>query len=490
MRMRAMLLAALPLLAAGCSLAPDYARPGAPVPPAFPQGGPYPALPATGVAPVAYPDIFRDARLQTVIGRALANNQNLQVALANVRAARGQLRIARAGLLPAFGLSGAASIARNRGAAAGINGGGGGVTEQYRLQAGLTAFEIDLFGRVRSGAEATLNEYLATEAGSRAARLTLIAETASAFYTLAADRSLLTVAEETVASAQRTVDLTNARLRGGIVARTDLRQAETILRQAESDRADLRALVAQDRNALELLVGAPVTDAELPVSIEAADGLIAPPPAGLDSRVLLGRPDVVQAEYALRAANARIGVARANFFPTLSLTGLAGFASTALGALFSGDSLIYNAGANLDAPLFQGGALRGNLELTEAQRDALLAQYRLSIQTAFREVADALARRGTIEEQLTAQRGLEAAAADSLRIAEARYREGIDAYLLTLDAQRTLYNARRSVVATRLARADNLVELYRTLGGGDLIVEAIPAAPETPRAGPVLRGER
>lgn len=478
-----------PLALAACSQEPAYVRPSAAVPPAFPAvpGGDQPPLPASGARPVDFREVFRDPRLIAVIERGLANNQNLQVALANVRDARGQLRVARAQFLPAIGLNTGGSIARNRGAAQGLGANGGSVSEQYNATLGLSAFEIDLFGRIASQSNAALAEYLGTVAGVRAARLTLVGETATAYYTLAADRSLLAIANETVASAERTVTLTRARVTGGIAPRTDLRQAETILRQAEADRADLTALVRQDRNALELLVGAPVTDAELPITIESAEPLIADVPAGLDSRVLLGRPDVLQAEYTLRAANARIGAARAAFFPAISLTGLLGFASNALTSLFQGDRLVWNAGGDIDTPIFQGGALRGNLESIEARRDAGIAQYRQSIQTAFREVADALARRAVIADQLRAQTGLVEAAADTLRLSEARYREGIDPFLTTLDAQRTLYNARRALSQARLVRASNLVELYRSLGGGDLAPDTIDAPQPLPRAGEALR---
>lgn len=486
-RLTSLTLPALALTA--CSLAPTYERPSPAVPPAFPTipGGDQPPLPPTGAQMVTYQQVFRDARLQSVIGRALANNQNLQVALANVRQARGQLRLARSEFLPAFDASVGGSIARNRGAAQGLGANGGSVSEQYSAQMGLSAFEIDLFGRIQSQSDAALAEYLGTVAGVRAARLSLVAETASTYYTLATDRSLLAIARDTMASAERTVSLTGARVRGGIAARTDLRQAETVLRQAQADLADLTALVQQDRNALELLVGAPVTDAELPPAIETAEPLIADVPANLDSRILLARPDVVQAEYTLRAANARIGAARAAFFPTISLTGLVGFASNALSSLFSGDRLIWNAGGTGNIPIFQGGALRGNLETVEAQRDAAVAQYRRAIQVAFREVSDALARRAVIADQVAAQQGLLDAASDSFRLSEARYREGIDPFLTTLDAQRTLYSARRALASARLVRANNLVELYRSLGGGDLVPESVDGPPEPPRAGEALR---
>ena len=274
-------------------------------------------------------------------------------------------------------------------------------------------------------------------------------------------------------SAQRSVDLTRARLSGGVAPRTDLRQAETVLYQAQSDHAQQITAVAQDRNALELLVGAPVADAELPVAIESVDGMLGELPAGLDSRILLRRPDVVQAEYRLRGANARIGAARAAFFPTISLTGLAGFASTALASLFTGGAFTWSVAPGATLPIFDAGLNAGNLTTARGESALALAQYQQAIQSAFRDVADALARRGTIDRQFAAQSALEAAARDSYALAEARYREGIDPFLSSLDAQRTLYGARRSLAQARLTRADNLVTLYRVLGG-DMLVDTLP----------------
>jgi multidrug efflux system outer membrane protein len=309
----------------------------------------------------------------------------------------------------------------------------------------------------------------------RTARLTLVGEIASTYLTLATDRSLLAIANDTQASALKSVDLTRARLRGGVAPRTDLRQAETVLDQARADAANLITVVAQDRNALELLVGGPVSDAELPLSIESVDTLLRELPAGLDSRILLRRPDVVEAEYRLRATNARIGAARANFFPTISLTALAGLASNALSTLFTGGAFNWSVAPSVSLPLFDGGANRGNLAFANAQRELAVAQYKQTVQTAFREVADALARRGTIDRQAQAQIDLEAAARDSDFLAEARYREGIDPFLSRLDTQRTLYSARRALASARLLRADNLVTLYRVLGG-DMLIEGEPPA--------------
>lgn len=470
---------ALAFLALGaCSLEPPYATPVPAVAPGWPVGDAYLRQSEATLPAITYRDIFREPRLQSLIDRALANNQNVAVSLANVAAARAQYRVQRSQIFPTIGADAGVSLSKINTAQQGAAFNGGGTRTVYNASLGLSSFEIDLFGRLRNLSKAALQEYLGTEAAVRATRLSLVGELASAYLTLASDRSLLAIAADTETSARRSVDLTRARLRGGIAPRSDLRQAETVLAQAQADRASLITAVAQDRNAIELLVGAPVTDADLPDSIESVDGLLGELPAGLDSRVLLRRPDVVQAEYQLRAENARIGAARAAFFPSISLTGAIGFASTALSSLFTNDTFTWSASPGAGLTVFDGGGLRGNLALARARREAALGQYQLTIQTAFREVADALARRGTIDHQLAAQRDLEEAARDNFMLAEARYREGIEPFLTTLDAQRTLYGARRSLTAARLVRADNLVTLYRVLGG-DMLTDALPPRPET-----------
>ena len=461
---RAAILAAIAL--GGCSLQPHYTRPAPAVPSLFPvlSGG----LPAeTDLAAFDYRSVFRDARLQGLIARALTDNQNLRAAIANVEAARGLYRVQRAALLPTImGTSGATLRDGGTGGESTTAGTvGRGQVTTLSVDVGASAFELDLFGRVRSLSASALDSYLATEAGGRATRLTLVADLADAWFTLATDRTLLGIAQDTVAIATRSVALTRARLTGGIAPRTDVRQAETILATAQSDAANLTTVVQQDRDALDLLVGAPVADAELPLSIEAVENRIAPPPVGLDSTVLLRRPDVVQAEYLLQAANARIGAARAAFFPRISLTGLGGFASTALSTLFTGGAFNYSAGAGASVPIFEGGANRGNLVFARAQAEAATATYQRAIQSAFRDVADALARRATVEEQTAAQVRLEAAARDTAFLADARYRGGVTSFLESLDAQRALFTARRSLATTRLIRARSGVTLYRALGG-------------------------
>jgi len=462
---------------AGCTLEPHYVRPAPAVPASFPQGGAYPAQSEATLPTVSYRDIFRDPRLQSLVEQALASNQDLRQALANIQAARALYRVQRAQLLPAIDASGGATVRRGTAQNGGGTGSGQSGRETvttYDVQGGTTAWEIDLFGRVRSLSHAAFDQYLATQAAARATRLTLVADIANAWLQLAADRSLLLIAQDTEKSAQATVELTQARLNGGIAPRTDLRQAQTVLATAQADRARQATFVAQDINALQLLVGRPVASALLPGAIEDADGKLAELPAGIDSAILLRRPDVVEAEYQLRAANARIGAARAAFLPRISLTAVAGVASTALSNLFTAGAFSWTGAPSATLPIFDWGANAGNLAYSRAQREASLAAYQKAIQTAFREVSDALARRGTIDAEMQADQLNATAAEDTLTLETARYRQGIDPYLGTLDAQRNFYNARRTQVNIRLTRARNLVDLYQTLGG-DQLVEAMPA---------------
>lgn len=467
---------------AGCSMAPKYARPELPVPPSWPVGDAYLRQTEATLPAIAYGDIFRDLRLRALIEQALVNNRDLRIAAANIAAARAQYRIQRANQFPQIALSGGAGYSDRGSASTSDSGSPGGGSSSSRsggsfsADVGVTAFELDLFGRMASLTRAEQNRYFATEAAARATRLTLVGDIADAWLTYGADASLLRIAQDTAASAGRSVKLTRARLEGGIAPRTDLSQAEQILATAQSDLAEQRTALAQDINALQQLVGAPIDPALLPRSIEEAAATVAELPAGLDSRILLRRPDVVQAEYELRAANAEIGAARAALFPTISLTGLLGFASDALGALFTSDGFSYSGSAGSGYPIFRAGAGRAGVAQSEAQRDAALASYERSIQIAFREVSDALARRGTIAEQARATRALATAAADTYRLTDARYRGGIDTFLTSLDAQRSLYSAQRTLVTTQLIGASNLVSLYRALGG-DATLEATGDGP-------------
>ncbi|MGH6616282.1 efflux transporter outer membrane subunit [Sphingomonas sp.] len=468
MRSMLALLLASASLSACTSMAPKYARPEAPVPASWPVGDAYLKQSEAALPSISYRDIFRDDRLRRIVEQALVNNRDLRVAAANIVAARAQYRIQRADLLPQVDASAGVTRADSgtgRTTTTGGSAASGGARTTYSTDLGITAFEIDLFGRVRSLTDAAQNRYFATEAAARATRLTLVGDIANAWLNYAADQSLLKIAQDTAASAERSVKLTKARLDGGVAPRTDLSQSQLVLAQAQSDLAVQTTALAQDVNLLQLLVGAPVDTALLPGTIDEAAKTVAELPAGLDSGILLRRPDVLQAEYGLRASNAEIGAARAALFPRISLTAVLGFASNALSGLFTGGAFNYSVAPGASYPIFSAGAGRAGLEQSKAQRDAALATYEKSIQTAFREVSDALARRGTIAAQTRAAQSLAAAASDNYRLSDARYRGGIDTFLQSLDAQRSLYTAQRSLVATQLTGATNLVDLYRTLGG-------------------------
>jgi multidrug efflux system outer membrane protein len=470
---------AAPLIAsallAGCSMAPKYVQPDLPVPASWPAGDAYLAQSEAALPVMSYREVFADPRLVQVIEQALANNRNLRAAAANIEAARAQYRIQRAARLPQINAqanrtqfdNGTANQNRNQDIDIGNNPSASRSTAGTRYTADLstTAFELDLFGRLQSLTDAALNRYFGTEAAARATRLTLVGDVADAWLTYAADRSLLKLAEDTAANARERVKLTRLRLEGGIAPRTDLRQAEQVLATAEADIAAQTTAVAQDINALQLLVGAPIDEALLPGSLAEAGEAVRTMPAGLDSTILLRRPDVIQAEYQLRAANAEIGAARAALFPRITLTGLAGLASNALSTLFTGAAFNYSVGETVRYSIFAGGAAQAGVAQTKAQRDAALASYEGAIQAAFRDVSDALARRGTITEQLRANQSFVDAAEDSYRLTDMRYRGGLDAFLISLDAQRSLYQAQRTLLATQLVEASNRVALYRALGG-------------------------
>jgi multidrug efflux system outer membrane protein len=461
-------LGALSPFTCGCSMAPRYHRPAAPIPKQWPSGEAYAPPTSAPLPAVRYQDVFRDPQLQALIGQALANSRDLRVATANVLSAHAQYRAVRAGLFPRIDANAGAiyghgpSAQSSTGAVTGN--GAGGIYQIYTANLAATSFELDLFGRVRSASDAAFKAYLATRAGARAARISLVSEVALNYLTLAADRSQLAIARETLLNARTSAEMARARLSGGIAQLLDVRQAETILAQAQASIAERTTAVARDVNALDLLIGAPIDRARLPRTLEDTASLVVQLPPGLSSEVLLRRPDVVQAELVLQAANARIGAARAAFFPTISLTGVLGFTSSSLANLFSSGAFGWNVRPGATLNLFNGGADVANLDYAWAQRALYVAEYERAIQGAFREVADALARQGTISEQLTAERAVVSAAADSYRLAEARYRGGVESFLATLEAQRTLFSARQSLVQTELVRAQTAVSLYRALG--------------------------
>lgn len=463
--------AAVPLLAAAFFSGCMTLEPPLPVAqPAVPSAWPIP--PATSAAPLAdgavttphaagadigWSDFFTTPQLKTLITRALEHNRDLRVAMLNVERARFLYRIQRADQFPAVG----ASVTASR------YGGDGNAGLRDAYAAGIGAeFEIDLFGRVRSLSEAALRQYFAREESRRAAQLTLIAEVANAYVTLAADRESLRVTQATLKNHEAAYRLTERRHEFGAVSGLDLAQARTAVESARADEARFTGLVAQDSNALVLLVGAPLEPALLSDGLGAPVSGIAAVPGGLPSEVLLRRPDVSAAEQVLRAANANIGAARAAFFPSINLTGSVGTVSNELSGLFRSGSFAWSFLPSVDLPIFQGGRLRANFGVAEADRDIALAQYEKSIQTGFREVADALVLSRTLTDRLQAQRALVAAAAQVHQLSQARYEAGRDSFLVLLDAQRTLYSAEQGLIAARLAEQVNRVTLYKVLGGG------------------------
>jgi multidrug efflux system outer membrane protein len=448
---------AVVLALTGCwSMAPKYERPAAPIPSALPGGAGETTL-------VEWSQFVREPRLRQILTQALGGSRTVRQALSNVVAARAQYRVQRAAELPSID----ATLGVNSGSVYyGLPGQPTVSATYYQAAVGLSAWEIDLFGRIKSLSDAKLQQYLATAETARAARITLIAETATAYLTLAADRSRLAVAMETMASSKRTMDLTEQLVGGGTSNRTDYYQAATVFQQARADVAVLTAAIAQDHDALDLLAGGHVDDALLPDALPDQLDWFDDVPVGMSSNVLLKRPDVLSAEHQLIAANANIGAARAAFFPQLTLTANGGIASAALSALFTGPAFVWTIAPTLAIPLFRGGANRANLDLAWAQKQGLVAGYELAIQTAFREVADALATRGTIQEELAAQLALVDASQKALELAQARYKAGVDPFLTTLVAERALYTAKDSLLATQLKAMSNRVELYRALGGG------------------------
>jgi outer membrane protein, multidrug efflux system len=442
----------------GCiSMAPAYQRPAAPVPANLPGG----TAATTTAAELPWRQFVHEPRLQKVIEQSLVHNRDLRRAALRVESARALVRIQRAQQLPtvdavaAFNASRALSSADNDTS----------TTQRYSLQ-GLASWEIDVFGRLRSLSDSKLQAYFSTVEVAKAARISLIAETASVYLAFAADRSRLAIALDTMALSKRTMELTEQLVTGGTSNRADYWQAATTFQQARADVAFLTAAVAQDRDALELLAGSRLDDSVLPDALPEQLDWFTDVPVGLSSAVLLERPDVLAAEHDLLAANADIGAARAQLFPSLSLTASGGLASAALAALFTGPAAVWAIAPSLAAPLFRGGGDRANVEVAETQKRILVATYELAIQRAFREVADALATRATIDEQLAAQLALNQAASTGLELAQARYKAGIDPFLTTVVSERALYAAKNSLISTRLAALDNRVTLYRVLGGG------------------------
>lgn len=443
------------LALAGCStLVPKNTA----VAPAIPAQ--WPAEAAQGevadVAAVGWRDFFTDARLQQVIDQSLQNNRDLRVAVLNVERARGQYRVQRADRVPGVAVTGQM---QRQGTDAGVN-------EQFTAGVGVAEFELDLFGRVRNLSEAALQQYFAVAANRRNAQLSLVAETATAWLTYGADAQRLKIADATLKTYEDSLRLAEARHERGGSSALELTQTRTLVETARTDAARLRGQLAQDRNALALLAGGQLDPALLPDSIEPQLLALAPPPAGLPSDVLLQRPDIMAAEHQLLAANANIGAARAAFFPSISLTGSIGSGSSELSNLFDSGTRVWSFLPKITLPIFQGGKLRANLAIANADRDIALAQYEKSIQVGFRETADALALNVSLDEQVSSQQRLVEAAEQANRLSQARYDAGLDSFVTLLDARRTAYNAQQTQLQAQLAQQANRITLYKVMGGG------------------------
>ena len=472
-------IAAAALLTACSTLAPDYARPEAPVPDTWAQTSADTQPTAAAAAELGWQAFITDERLREVVTLALKNNRDLRVAALNVERSQALYQVQRSELFPTVNVGAGQSAQRLPADLSGT--GQTRVNRQYSATVGVSAYELDLFGRVRSLKDAALSQYLATEFAQRSTQISLVSQVAVAYMTLAADRERLTLAEQTLKSRQETLRLTQRMYELGVSSALDLRQIQTTVDSARADVAVYTSQAAQDLNALALLVGGPLRSELLPSKLsDTALTMTEDLPAGVPSNVLLQRPDVQQAEKALESANANIGAARAAFFPRISLTASAGSASASLDDLFKAGQGYWTFVPQVTLPIFDGGRNRANLRVSEVDRDIALAQYEKAIQSAFRDVSDALAQRSTVGEQAAAQEALVASSQDAYRLAKARYEKGIDDYLSTLDAQRSSYAAQQGLISVRLTQQVNRMTTYKVLGGG---VRAESAAQASARQG-------
>jgi outer membrane protein, multidrug efflux system len=454
-------LAAAALLAAGCTLAPRYHRPAAPVPPT--AGNPA-TPPAAEASDLGWRDVFGDPRLQALVALALENNRDLRITALNVELTRAQYRIQRAQQLPAIAATASGAVQRvpadlslSRQAA---------TTEAYQVGGALTAFELDLFGRVHSLSTAALQEYFQTEEARRSAQLSLVAAVATQYLAVRALEDEVALAKSTLETLESSYALTQRTYQAGRTSELDLRTAEAQVLTARFNLSAANLQRAQAEDALTLLVGAPIPAGIPPPLPLDAQRIVADLPAGISSEVLVRRPDVLAAEHGLLSANASIGAARAAFFPSITLTAFGGKSSAELSRLFDPGQDTWSFTPRINLPIFQGGALRASLDVAEVRKSIEVARYERAVQGAFREVSDALASREALEVQLEAQEARVRAEQRRFELSDLRYRKGVDSYLVALTAQRDLFAAQQGLIQSRLARLSNLVDLYRALGGG------------------------
>ncbi|OZG41939.1 multidrug transporter [Aeromonas sp. A35_P] len=445
------------LLLGGCSMAPDYQRP------ALPQGATWQSNQTGEAAVSSWRQQFLDPALQQLIATALENNRDLRIAALNVEAYEARYRIQRAAQLPTLAANGSGS--RQQGSDDLSSTGQGTISSQYGANIGITAYELDLFGRIQSLKDQALETYLAQVETQRSTQIALVASVANAYLTLLADQELLALSEATLATEQESYGLTEHKYRLGAASEMELAQGRTALESAKVSLAQYQRQVKQDRNGLALLLGTGVP-ALMTEPATLAEVQLAAIPVGAPSSLLQQRPDILAAEHSLKAANANIGAARAAFFPTISLTATAGTASNQLSGLFDGGTGTWTFMPQINLPIFDGGKRIADLDVAEVSTRQAVASYEKSIQTAFKEVADTLGAQADYQRQLQAQQALVEANQTYFKLAEVRYEKGVDSYLARLDAQRSLFSAKQGLITTRLAQLSNQVSLYKAVGGG------------------------
>ena len=454
---------------AGCTMIPDYARPDLPVSNLWSS---VEAQPAKGpqVDQVGWRDFFLSDELRALIQKGIDNNRDLRVAALNIDVARAQYRVQRSNLMP--GVNAGGSLSRQYTPETLSSTGNGQTSSTYNANIATASYEIDLFGRLRSLNQSALEQYFATEEARTATQISLVSEIANAYLQLLADREQQVLSAQTLSAQQSSHDIAEQRYNVGIGSQLDMSQARTLLETARVDSIAYTRVVQQDRNALQLLVGTPVADSELAAAFADADRFVGSINPGLPSDLLQNRPDIREAEHALLAANANIGAARAAFFPSVTLTASGGTAGTQLSQLFGSGSGLWSFAPQITLPIFEGGSNVANLGIAEARKSIAVAQYEKSVQVAFRDVANALIARQTMDDELAAQQQLVDATDESRALAEARYEQGVAKYLDVLDAQRSLYAARQQLILRRLAMLQNYITFYKALGGGQVATVA------------------
>lgn len=461
------LMVAAAIVLSGCSLAPIYERPDQPVPDQYPQlTAATDDLTAPAAADLGWSELFRDPQLQALVDIALENNRDLRIAIERVEEASAMFGIARSERFPGIGIGANAQVTRTPEDMRVGGGNADSVSRVYMAGVGLAAFELDFFGRIKNLSEAAYQNFLATEQARRTVHINLVSQVAEAYFRYRSAIELANLMEKTLTSRENTFALVKARYDAGVASALDLHQAQAQLETVRADLASISRIRSQAENALQLILGTAIPDDLPAATVFGKDQLLERVPAGLPSDLLERRPDILAAENALRAANANIGAARAAFFPNISITGLLGFASPELGGLFSGGNRYWQYAPQIQVPIFEGGALRGNLALAEARKNIAVSEYEKSIQVAFREVADALAGEATYAGQIDALRALQDASLQTLDLARKRYETGIDSFLQVQTAEINLYATQQQLIQTGFESLLNRIELYKALGGG------------------------